>query len=158
MFGGLPALHPSHSTYMPHISFQGREQKWMSINEEGYVHWFEAQLFFQDPQGRVPEAIFFLSLLNVICFIYCFLLFISFWLYWNVVDLHCCVSFMCTVKWFSYIYIYIVFFFTFSFLIVHYKILSIVPCVIQQAIVGLHILYYMLSFSVLPDSLQPHGL
>ena len=53
----------------------------MSINEEGYVHLFEAQLFTQDPQVRVPEAIFFLSLLNVICLIYCFLLFISFCLY-----------------------------------------------------------------------------
>ena len=37
-----------------------------------------------------------------------FLLFSFFYLiYWNTVDLQCCVSFRCTAKWISYLYIYV---------------------------------------------------
>ena len=36
-----------------------------------------------------------------------FFFYLIFILYWNIVDLQCCVSFRCAAKWFSYTYTYI---------------------------------------------------
>ena len=61
-------------------------------------------------------------------FIWCWLSFNTFlYFYWSVVDLQCCVSFRCTAKWMSYTCIHL-----FFSHIDHYRVLSGVPCAIQQ--------------------------
>ena len=58
--------------------------------------------------------------------------------YWCIVDLQCCVIFRCTRKWVSYSYMYFhyLFFFLFSSHIGHYRVLSRVPCAIQQVLIS----------------------
>ena len=46
--------------------------------------------------------------------------FLHFQKFWNLVDLRCCVTFRCTVKWFSYIYVCIFFF----YILFHYRLLQ----------------------------------
>ena len=50
--------------------------------------------------------------------------------YWSIVDLHCCISFRCTAKWFSYIYMYV---YILSQVLLHYnyKIFNIVTYAIE---------------------------
>jgi len=67
---------------------------------------------------------------------------------WSIANLQCCVSFRWAAKWFRYIYIWYihtykmysffyknVFFFRFFSIIGYYKILTVVPCVIQSVLV-----------------------
>ena len=64
--------------------------------------------------------------------------------YWRIVDLKYCISFRCTAKQISYTYrVYIYpFFFRFFSHIGYYRILSKIPCAIQQVLLGyLFILY-----------------
>ena len=63
----------------------------------------------------------------------CILFVSSFLCFFNgsIADLQCCVSFWGTAKWFSFIY----FFFMFFSVMVYYRMLSIVPCAVQQDLV-----------------------
>ena len=59
---------------------------------------------------------------------------------WNRVDLHCCVSFRCTAKWFSYTHTYI-FFFRFFSCIGYCKILSIIPVLYRRFLSFIYFIY-----------------
>ena len=73
-------------------------------------------------------SLFFLTALVFVC------LFLNF--YWSIVDLQCCVSFRGTAKVNQlYIYIYPLFF-RFSSQVGHYRVLSRVPCAIQQVLIS----------------------
>ena len=69
-------------------------------------------------------------------------------IYWKLVGLQCCVNFSCIAKWFRYTHT-----FSFFFLIGYYKILSIVPCAIQYVLVGYLILYTVVCYMLIPNSL-----
>ena len=75
---------------------------------------------------------------------YCIIFSKIFILYWSAVDLQCCVSFWCTAKLFSYICSH-PFFFRFFPHIGYYRVLSRVPCAIQQVLVS--DLFYIWWFS-----------
>ena len=71
--------------------------------------------------------------------LYFILLFCVFFFNWGAVDLQCCVSFRCTAVWFRYIHIYIFQIYTYFRLysiIGYYKILNVLPCIIQWILVA----------------------
>ena len=82
--------------------------------------------------GRGTNAL----LIPFLCFIIIWgFLYFVFLFYWSVVGLQCCISFRCTAKGFRYmcIYTYILRFFSIR---AYYEILTIVPCVMQWALLS----------------------
>ena len=76
-----------------------------------------------------------LSASSVFNFPSLFIFFFNF--YWSIVDLQCCVSFCCTAsESVIHVHIYIHYFFRFFFHIGHYRVLSRVPCAIQQVVIS----------------------
>ena len=63
-------------------------------------------------------------------------LLLNIFFFWIMVNLQCCVSFRCTVQWFSYTHTHICYFFKFFSIIAYYRILSRVPCIIHRVLVG----------------------
>ena len=56
---------------------------------------------------------------------------------WSIVDLLCCVNFCCIAKWLIYTYTY-TFFFIFFSIIIYPRILNIVPCAMQRALLFIY--------------------
>ena len=68
-------------------------------------------------------------------------LFLHLILYRHIVDLHCCVSFRCTAKGFSYTYTYIYYFSDFSSQIGYYRILGRVPVLYNRILLVIYSIY-----------------
>ena len=81
-----------------------------------------------------------------------FVLFFNYIFYWSIVDLQCCVSFRCTAKWISYTYTYIHSFYRLFSRIDHYRVLSRVPCAIQQVLIS-YLFYIQQCLYVTPNLL-----
>ena len=103
-------------------SLPGKETKW-GKSWEGKGEWPGAQMVWAWSVGSLESLE---SRHTTVC--------TFFFLNWSIIDLQCCVRVWCTAKWFSDIYTYthiythIFFFISFS-IIVHDKILNIVPSV-----------------------------
>lgn len=69
---------------------------------------------------------FFVNFLKIRFASFCIVFFTFF--NWSMVNLHCCVSFRCTVKWLLCTHTFLVRFFS---ILGYFKIPSIVPCTIQ---------------------------
>ena len=78
-------------------------------------------------KNRLKNCLVILIWLDVCCSLSLFCFGCKFFFYWSIVDLQYCVSFCYTAKWISYTYIH---FFRFFSHIVHYRVLSWVPCAI----------------------------
>ena len=101
--------------------------------------WGELALLSRYRMLYFPPVVFFLSLLRKHTIMSFKVLFIeehlSILRYWNIVDLQFCISFSYIAKWLLYIYMYPVFFSWFSH-IGYYRVLSRVPCAIQQVLIS----------------------
>ena len=103
--------HHLWNTVLFDHSFRISKLSWKIIAEmiDSLFPWF---VVFQ--KGLTTSFFSVISIINLewSIFIYIsffcsyFLLFLSLFFNWRIVDLQCCVSFRCTTKWFIYSYIY----------------------------------------------------